>query len=141
MLAPHTAARGGLSVHYVWGLKFHEEYYGVYVQVAHQGRVFEGHISVLHCAGCSQRLSPAQITRMEARARGLRGFPVQLAHVDLVLVWHDGRVHRGWCTIHTDSNLSHELWTVRGFLSNWCPSATSAENRTNFHLSFDRLVG
>ena len=111
------------------------------MQVAHRGVVFEGHISVLHCAGCNQHLSPEQVRRVEARCRGLRGFLVQLAHVGMVLVWRSGHVHRGWCTVHTSTPLSHELWTIRGFLSNWIPGATSLENRDNFHLSFDQLVG
>jgi hypothetical protein len=141
LLHPHTTERDGITVHRVWCLKFHEEYYGVYVQVAHRGVVFEGHISVLHCVGCNQRLSPEQVRRMEARCRGLRGLTVSLAHVGMVLVWRSGRVHRGWCTVHTSSPISHELWTIRGFLSNWIPGATSLENRESFHLSFDQLVG
>ena len=141
LLLPHTAARDGITVHRVWGLRFHEEYYGIYVQVAHRGVIFEGHISVLHCAGCNQRLSPGLVRRMEARCRGLRGFTVPLAHMGMVLVWRAGHVHRGWCTVHTSTPLSHELWTVRGFLSNWIPGATSLENRDNFHVSFDHVSG
>ena len=141
LLRPHITARDGLAVHRVWGLRFHEEYYGIYVQVGHRGAVFEGHITVLHCAGCNQRLSPEQVRRVEARCGGLRGLPVLLAHMDMVLVWRSGHVHRGWCTVHTSTPLSHELWTVRGFLSNWIPGATSLENRDNFHLSFDHVIG
>jgi hypothetical protein len=141
LLRPHITARDGLAVHRVWGLRFHEEYYGIYVQVGHRGAVFEGHITVLHCAGCNQRLSPEQVRRVEARCLGLRGRPVPLALMDMVLVRRAGHVHRGWCTVHTSAPLSHELWTVRGFLSNWIPGATSLENRDNFHLSFDYVVG
>ena len=141
LLRPHPTARDGLVILRIWGLRFHEEYYGIYMQVGHHGRVFEGHITVLHCEGCLQRLSPDQVRRVEARCRGLRGRPVPLAHTDMVLVWRAGHVHRGWCTIHTGAPLSHALWTVRGFLSNWIPAATSLENRGNFHLSFDLVVG
>jgi hypothetical protein len=141
LLLPHTTARDGITIHRVWGLKFHEEYYGVYVQVAHRGVLFEGHISVLHCVGCTQRLSPVQVRRMEARCWGLRGLTVTLAHVGMVLDRRFGRVHRGWCIVHTGSAISHDLWTIRGFLSNWIPEATSLENRESFHLSFDKLAG
>jgi hypothetical protein len=141
LLRPHPTARDGLAILRIWGLRFHEEYYGIYMQVGHRGTVFEGHITVLHCEGCMQRLSPDQVMRVETRCRGLRGRPVPLAHTDMVLVWREGHVHRGWCTIHTGAPLSHALWTVRGFLSNWIPAATSLENRGNFHLSFDLVVG
>ena len=140
LLLPHTEGRDGITVHRVWGLRFHEEYYGIYVQFAHQGGILEGHVSVLHCGGCRQRLLPAQITRIETRCRGLRGFHVPLAHMEVVLVRHAGHVHRGWCTVHVRTPLSEELWTIRGFLSNWIPRATSRENRNNFHASFDSVA-
>ena len=137
---PGSAARLGIRIHRVWHLRFHVEYYGVYFQASHGGRLLEGHASVLHCTGSAARLSPGQVRRIEARCEHLRGLVVQPAHVPMVMVWRSGALHRAWCYIHVHSALSHALWAVRGLLSAWIPSATARENRDNFHVSFDGIV-
>ena len=140
LVPPHTEARLGIRVQRVRHLRFHDEYYGVYVQISHGGVLYEGHVSVLHCLGCALRLTQAQVRRVEARCRNLHGMTVALAHVPMVLAWWRGRVHRGWCTLHIQTALSRELWAVRGLLSEWIPAATSLENRGNFHISFDNIA-
>jgi hypothetical protein len=140
LVAPHTVARLGIRVQRVRHLRFHNEYYGVYIQVSHGGVLYEGHVSVLHCIGCAQRLTQAQVLRVEGRCRNLHGMTVSLAHVPMVLAWWRGRVHKGWCTIHVHTALCRELWAVRGLLSEWIPAATSLENRGNFHISFDSIA-
>ncbi len=94
----------------------------------------------MHCLGCSQRLTQGQARRVEARCRNLQGVPVLLAHVPMVLVWRHGRLHRGWCVVHIQTDLSRELWAISRLLSEWIPAATSAENRDNFHISFDSIA-
>ena len=140
LVPPHTEARLGIRVQRVRQLRFHDEYYGIYVQISHGGRLYEGHVSVLHCLGCSQRLTLEQVRRIEARCGNLRGMAVSLAHVPMELVWRRGLLHRGWCILHIHTPLSRELWAVRGLLSGWIPAATSLENRANFHISFDSIV-
>ena len=77
---------------------------------------------------------------MRARCSFLQGLSAQLAHVPVVRVWRGGFLHRGFCTVHIQSALSRELWAVRSILSAWIPGATSAENKDNFHLSFDSIA-
>ena len=140
LVPPGTVARLGIRIQRVWHLRFHEEYYGIYVQISHGGRLYEGHVSVLHCIGCTRRLMHEQVRRVEDRCGNLRGMAVPLAHVPMELDWRRGLLHRAWCIVHVHTPLSHELWAVRGLLSGWIPAATSRENRANFHISFDGIV-
>jgi hypothetical protein len=139
-LLPHTDARRDLVVRRVHHLRFHEEYYGVYLQAAYLGTIFEGHVTLLHCRGCAQRLTPEQVRKVGERCLPLRERAVELAHVPMSLVMWRGRLHRGLCIVHVHSSLSRALWGIRGLLSSWIPAATSGENRKEFHLSFDRVA-
>ena len=140
IIGPLTAARQALRIGRVHHLRFHGEYYGVYSQVAQNNILYEGHVSLLHCIGCAERLTREQIGRIEARCMTLQSRPATLADVPMTLVVRHGRLHRGYCTVHVQSALSRDLWGIRGLLSSWLPNATSAENRENFHLSFDRVA-
>jgi hypothetical protein len=140
LLLPHTDARRDLVIRRVHHLRFHEEYYGVYMQVAFFGTIFEGHVTLLHCLGCAQRLTPEQVRRVGVRCLTLRDRAVELAHVPLTRVMWRGRLHRGLCIVHAQSAFCRALWGIRGLLSSWIPAATSDENRKEFHLSFDRVA-
>ena len=140
ILLPLTDARHALRVRRVHHLRFHEEYYGVYLQIAQNSALYEGHVSLLHCLGCEQRLTREQVRRIEARCRTLQARAVMLADVPMTLVMRSGRLHRGFCTVHVQSALCRELWGIRSMLSAWLPEAASGENRKDFHLSFDRVA-
>ena len=140
IIQPLTATRQVLRIRRVHHLRFHEEYYGVYLQIAQDSILYEGHVTLLHCLGCAQRLTREQIRRIEARCMTLQARPATLADVPMTLVMRRGRLHRGFCTVHIQTALSRELWGIRGLLSAWIPEATSDENRENFHLSFDRVT-
>ena len=140
ILLPLTDARHALRVRRVHYLRFHEEYYGVYLQIAQNSALYEGHVSLLHCLGCEQRLTREQVRRIEARCRTLQARAVMLADVPMTLVMRSGRLHRGFCTVHVQSALCRELWGIRSMLSAWIPEAASGENRKDFHLSFDRVA-
>ena len=140
ILQPLTDARHALRVRRVHHLRFHEEYYGVYLQIAQNSTLYEGHVSLLHCLGCEQRLTREQVRRIEARCRTLQARAVMLADVPMTLVMRSGRLHRGFCTVHVQSALCRELWGIRSMLSAWIPEAASGENRKDFHLSFDRVA-
>ncbi len=136
-----SAARAGLRVVAFRNLRYHEEYYGVCLLVAVPGgATIESHISLLHCKGCRRRLSGEQVAVVEDRRRRLVGQLATFSDSPLTLEHRGGLLHRAWGFMHVQTDFSRkELWGIRSMLSAWLPGATSAESKSNFHLSLDRV--
>ena len=137
---PEAPGRKELRVDSFTSLRFHNDYYGVYLVVACGGLRIAAHITLLHCQGCRKSLTDAQLQRVEGAANTLTGKRVQLARSDLTREYRNGGLWRAFGFIDVNEDFNKALWALRQRLSAWLPSAAAREQRYNFHLSLDYML-